>query len=189
MKWLALFGAMALLSGCSDAPGPAGGQTPVAGGRQPTVRASAASASQALAILSKATFLDNLIAGERRPAGEGVWAFNVLLHAPDPGASFDELFATRKHVAQAYALVGLKMAGAGSYAAATEAFKKDPRKYEYGFGCMGMNISNTEFVELIDTGRLKSAYMVIAAFDPYLENRDLFLKESGKFMVNTAGGL
>jgi hypothetical protein len=197
MKWLALIGVMVLAAGCSQKPVPTDGQTGGTGGgqpvgpvvAQPVVHASEASVGKALAILSKATWLDNLVAGERLPPGEGMWAFNVLLHAPDSKASFAKLFATRNHVAQTYALVGLKVTGAETYASSVETFNKDPKKYKYGFGCEGLEITNPKFVELIDTGRLKPAYMVIAAFDPYLENRDRFLKESGQFVINTGFGL
>jgi hypothetical protein len=54
-----------------------------------------------------------------------------------------------------------------------------------------MEITNVEFLSLLDTGRIKRKYFEIENFEssPYLEDRDRFVKDSGRFMVDTGFGL
>jgi hypothetical protein len=54
-----------------------------------------------------------------------------------------------------------------------------------------MEITNVEFLSLLDAGRIKRKYFEIEIFEfsPYLEDRDRFVKDSARFMVDTGFGL
>src|SRR5215510_5998407 len=69
------------LSGCVKKQGASAGKA-VNDNLQPQkVYPSRDSTEKAKAILSSAVHLDNLVAGERPPAGEHIWAFNVLFRS------------------------------------------------------------------------------------------------------------
>jgi len=53
----------------------------------------------------------------------------------------------------------------------------------------GLEITNLEFINLLDTGRIKRKYFEIENFDPYLEDQDRFVKDAGRFMMDTGFGL
>src|SRR5262245_32284132 len=153
------------------------------------VYASDSSVTKAYSILSSATHLDNLVAGERAPAGEHIWAFNVLLRSATNKEEFRKLFNSPGHYTHCYALLGMKISGDDYYKVASEIFKGDDKKYLYIFGCGGMEITNSEFVRLIDAGRIKPEYFKLEQFDLYLEDRERFLRNSDRYMIDTGFGL
>jgi len=74
-----------------------------------------------------------------------------------------------------------------NYRNASQTFGNDKAKRRYIFGCQGMEITNVEFLSLPDTGRIKRTYFEIENFESslYLEDRDRFVKDSCRFMVDT----
>lgn len=177
------------LSGCVKRQG-ASANTAVSDDSQSRkVYPSPDSTEKAKVILSSAIYLDNLVAGERIPAGEHIWAFNVLLRSVNSRSEFTKLFDSGNHYVRCYALIGLKMTDDENYRKASQIFGNDKAKRRYGFGCQGMEITNAEFLNLLDTGRIKRKYFEIEKFDPYFEDKDGFVKDSGRFMVDTGFGL
>jgi len=179
------------LSGCAKKQGAGAGMT-VNDNLQPQkVYPSRDSTEKAKAILSSAVHLDNLVAGERAPAGEHIWAFNVLLRSAHSREEFTRLFDFGGHYARCYALIGLKMIDDENYRKASQTFGNDKAKRRYHFGCEGMEITNVEFLSLLDAGRIKRKYFEIENFEfsPYFEDRDRFVKDSARFMVDTGFGL
>jgi hypothetical protein len=159
--------------------------------RQPLndVRATESSVEKARTILSSATYLDNLVAGERAPAGEQIWAFNVLLGSVSPEREFRQLFNDDKHYVICYGLIGMKILNDDLYNESSRMFARDLRTYDYTFGCQGMDITNREFLDLLDSGLIKPEYFKIKEFGPYLDERERFLKDAARFMINTGFGL
>jgi hypothetical protein len=87
------------------------------------------------------------------------------------------------------AQIGLKMTDDENYRKASQIFSNDKAKKRYFFGCWGLEITNVEFITLLDTGRIKRKYFEIENFDPYLEDQDRFVKVAGRFMIDTGFGL
>jgi hypothetical protein len=154
-----------------------------------TVYAPYNSVATAHSILSSAIYLDNLVAGQRESAGEYIWAFNVLLRSNNPKKEFRKLFDSEKHYARCYALLGMKISGDEYYPEASEIFEEDRKRYLYVFGCQGMRITKSEFIHLLDVGRIKPEYFKIEQFDQYLVDRVKFLKDSSRYMIDTGFGL
>jgi len=179
------------LSGCGKKQGASAGITVNDNLQSQKVYPSRDSTEKAKAILSSAVHLDNLVAGERAPAGEHIWAFNVLLRSAHSREEFTGLFDHGGHYARCYALIGLKMIDDENYRNASQTFSNDKAKRRYHFGCEGMEITNAEFLSLLDAGRIKRKYFEIENFEfsPYLEDRDRFVKDSARFMVDTGFGL
>jgi hypothetical protein len=153
------------------------------------VRATDSSVEKARTILSSATYLDNLVAGARAPAGEQIWAFNILLGSVSHKREFRQLFNDDKHYVKCYALIGMKILNDDLYNESSRMFARDLRTYDYTFGCQGMEITNREFLDLLDSGLIKPEYFKIKEFGPYLEERERFLKDAARFMINTGFGL
>jgi hypothetical protein len=178
-----------MMNGCVQKQGASADTTVSDNSQSRKVYPSHESTENAKAILSSATYLDNLVAGERMPAGEHIWAFNVLLRSINSQSELTKLFESGNHYVRCYALIGLKMTDDENYRKASQIFGNDKAKRRYVFGCWGTEITNTEFLNLLDTERIKRKYFEIKNFDPYLENKDGFVKDSGRFMIDTGFGL
>jgi hypothetical protein len=172
------------VSGCRELKSVNVGSAVESDPKSQTLYASYNSVATAHSILSSATYFDNLVAGERRPAGEHMWAFNVLLRSNNPKKEFRKLFDSEKHYARCYALIGMKISGDEYYPEASKIFEEDRKRYRYVFGCFGMEITNSEFRRQLDGGWIKPRYFKIGQFDQYLEDRGKFLKESSRYMIN-----
>ncbi len=57
------------------------------------------------------------------------------------------------------------------------------------FLCFGCGESNRGSSDMPVSDQLRPEYFKIAQFDPYLENREKFLKESFGLMIDTGFGL
>src|SRR5262245_13663755 len=176
-------------SGCAGRKSASADMTVGGNSRPSKVYASHDAVEKAKAILSSATYLDNLVAGERAPAREHIWAYNVLLRSADSRSEFMKLFDSENHYVRCYALIGLKMTDDENYRKASQIFSNDKTKRRYVFGCWGLEITNVEFINLLDTGRIKRKYFEIETFDPYLEDQGRFVKDAGRFMIDTGFGL
>lgn len=150
-----------------------------------TIRAE--SLHEARQILRDAQFLDNLCSGARADAGEHLWAFNVLLRAPEPAGEYERLLREGTRHGRLYALVGLKIVSPRRYAAASsKARRRDP--LSLSFGCAGFELDEPGFVGFLDGTPRLTRYFAIVSFKPYLNDRARFLRESGRHMIHTGFG-